>query len=224
MGARLEMDAVFGNTGQAVHVAFLVMGQEATQDAPLRKALIRVLESIQLDGKQRDWLAQLRGASSDSINFGGLTSNEVRAQCAMITQAVKHLPPPEMWALQARFGHTEYEDLDTEQLPGQEPRRRFAFSAERIGAIKGLSDWLLPSFPQLSGFALDCMLGRLYANHKKMGISYRDLADSFGGSAMKYQRATTKLKQKLQELERQAIARLEERFVADGVALPTETV
>jgi hypothetical protein len=222
MGARLEMDAVFGSTGQAVHVAFLVMGQEATQDAPLRKALIRALESIALDGTQRSWLEQLRGTPSDSINFGGLTSTEVRAQCAMITQAVKQLPKPEMWALQAKFGHTEFEDAAGEQLPGQEPRRRYAFSAERIGAILGLSAWLQPDFPQIPGLALDCMLGRAYANHAKMNISLRDLAESFGGSAMKYQRAATRLKEKLQELEHMALARLEERFVADGVALPTD--
>jgi hypothetical protein len=317
------MDAVFGSTGQAVHVAFLVMSQEATQDAPLRKALIRVLESIRLEGKQRTWLDQLRGAPSESINFGGLTSTEVRAQCAMITQAVKQLPPPEMWVLQAKFGQTDFEDVGNDDVSRQQlmaalererkkvssartrmqqaraeleaarefhltceknitraatqetaraqyhaardsvrdigaelmtaesheraaqialdrlsgcsltdsgkptdgasqPRRRFAFSAERIDAIKGLSDWLQPLFPRIKPLALDCMLGRVFANHKKMDISFRDLAESFGGNPMVYQRASFKLKNKLRELEEMAIARLDGRLVADGVAEPTE--
>lgn len=324
MDDRLDMGAVFGSTAQAVHVAFLVMGQEAMQDAPLRKALIRVMESIKLQsGTQRHWLAQLRGERSGTINFGGLDGNEVRAQCAMITQAVKQLPAPEMWALQAKYGETDFEDVGVDDVAHQQmhvaldlarktvlmvrtrmqqaraeldaardfhlaceqriarpdaeasarakyfaardavrdisaelvraesqeqeaqialdriaagpsiadngrvlggARRRFAFSPERIDAIKGLSDWLQPLFPRIKPFALDCMVGRYYAKHKKMEISFRDLADSFGGSPMQYQRASIKLKDKLRELEEMAITRLESRMVEDGVALPTESV
>ena len=39
-------EAVFENVGQAVHVSFLIMAQEAKQDAPLRAALIRAMESV----------------------------------------------------------------------------------------------------------------------------------------------------------------------------------
>lgn len=320
----MDMETVFGSTAQAVHVAFLVMAQEAMQDAPLRKALIRVMESINLkSGTQRHWLDQLRGEKSDSINFGGLDGNEVRAQCAMITQAVKQLPAPEMWVLQAKYGQTDFEDAgvdevtleqmrvtldlakktvvmvrarmqsaraeldaardfhlaceqriarpDTEssartkyyaardavrdigaelaraesrereaeialgritsscnvadngKVPGN-LKRRFAFSAERIDAIKGLSDWLQPQFSRIKPFALDCMVGRLFAKHKRLDISFRDLAVTFGGNAMQYQRASFKLRNMLRELEEMAIARLESRMVADGVALPTESV
>jgi hypothetical protein len=319
MEAGLEMEAIFGSTGQAVHVAFVVMSQPAMQDAPMRKALIRVLESIRIDDKQRAWLDQLRGQPSESVNFGGLSGDEVRAQCAMITQAVKHLPKPEMWTLQAKYGHVEFEDIAPADLTGDQladafdratkhvevatekmrqarvaleasreqylasrgsitkadvettirnqyeaarddvrdaggelaraeaaartvqiaidrakggvtdggrsaggQARRFAFSAERIEAIKGLSDWLRPQFPRIKPLALDCMLGRLFANHAKVGVTFRDLANSFGGNPMLYQRASFKMSNKLRELEDMAIARLEERLVNDGVALPTE--
>lgn len=321
-GAGTEMEAIFGSTGQAVHVAFMVMSQPAMQDAPLRKALIRAMESIRLDGHQNDWLAQLRGAPSETVNFGGLNGDEVRAQCVMITQAVKHLPQAEMWTLQAKFGYVEFEDvgdgeLTCEQLVDALQRakgevaalreklrqarlaldaareqhlayqgriapastetsvremyhaarddvrdadaalaqaestartielavdrangrtvtdgvlpavgqggRRFAFSAERIDAIKGLSDWFRPILPQIKPFAIDCMLGRLFANHAKVGISFRDLAASFGGSAMLYQRASDKMQGHLRQLEQLALQHLEERLVKDGVALPTES-
>lgn len=203
-------EAVFENVGQAVHVSFLIMAQEAKQDAPLRAALIRAMESVVLSGRQRCWLDQLRGTSTGSINFGGLDGNEVRAQCALVLQAVKHrLPVTEMWVLQAKYGQTDFEDVDG--------KRRFAFSAERIAAIKGLADWFRPMFPALNGMAIDCLLGRLFANHKQLDITVRDLAKSFGSHHMTYQRASARMQDHLRELEEKAYIRLAPSFVADGV-------
>lgn len=203
-------EAVFENVGQAVHVSFLIMAQEAKQDAPLRAALIKAMESVVLSGRQRCWLDQLRGASTGSINFGGLDGNEVRAQCALVLQAVKHrLPATEMWVLQAKYGETDFEDVDG--------KRRFAFSAERIVAIKGLADWFRPMFPALNPLAIDCMLGRLFANHKQLDITVRDLAASFGGNRMTYQRASKKMQEHLRCLETYAFERLTPSFTAQGV-------
>jgi hypothetical protein len=311
----LEHEAIFENAGQAVHVAFLIMAQEATQDAPLRKAIIRVMESIKLAPNQRHWLDQLRGAGGGSVNFAGLSGDEIRAQCAMITQAVKtKLPNVEMWVLQAKYGQTDFEDVADEQgdqevaaveqaqadvqaarekleqargeltaaadairratgwpggssserrqwdgaresvreleaavvvaesrqqaaqvalsqrgacrilnngpqpkREGVQVRRRFAFSAERIAAIQGLSDWFAPMFPRIKPFAIDCMLGRMFARHKKIDISARELADQFGGSHMKYVRAAFKMKNHVRILEEKAIARLETIFAMQGV-------
>jgi hypothetical protein len=308
--------AIFENAGQAVHVAFLIMAQEATQDAPLRKAIIRVMESIKLEtGQQRNWLDQLRGAGGGSVNFSGLSSSDIRAQCALITQAVKKLPSVEMWVLQAKYGQTEFEDVRDDQVKnelaaaalvaaqeevesikvrleaarteqaeaksafqsassaghqvaadrfnsardvvrsvsaaltfaerkvrkaqvdadrmtscslvdngpqrdGATTRRRFAFSPERIAAIQGLSEWFAPMFPQIPMFALDCMLGRMYATHKKIEISSRDMAKNFGGNHTKYLRASWKLKNHLRKLEEQGIARLVPIFIEQGVTCP----
>ena len=221
---RLEQEAIFANAGQAVHVAFLVMGQEPSGDAPFRKALIRAMESIRLDNEeQREWLEQLRGAGSGLVNFSGLRGEEIRAQCAMITQAVRtKLPDAERWVLQAKYGQVEYEDIDLgdKQLPPTEqPRvqRRYAFSPERIAAIKGLSDWFAPMFPRMNPLAIDFMLGRMYARHKKIEISSRDLATQFGGNYKQYLRATSKMKAHLTQLEALAVARLEPLFVENGV-------
>lgn len=204
-------EAVFENVGQAVHVSFLIMAQEAKQDAPLRAALIKAMESVVLSGRQRCWLDQLRGASTGAINFGGLDGNEVRAQCALVLQAVKHrLPATEMWVLQAKYGQTDFEDVNG--------KRRFAFSAERIEAIKGLADWFRPLFPTVNPLAIDCLLGRLFANHKKLDITVRDLAASFGGSRMTYQRASKKMQDHLRGMEEIAFRRLAELFVKHGVS------
>jgi hypothetical protein len=301
MAAVMEEQAIFENAGQAVHVAFLIMAQEATQDAPLRMALIRIMESINLvDSKQRHWLDQLRGAGGGgTVNFSGLSSGDIRAQCAMITQAVKtKLPAIEMWVLQAKYGQTDFEDVygdeggdpdlaDALQLAkdhvrlardavtlaeqtavrtGEWPRgdalikartsmtfadrkeqaaqvaydrtvacrmvdngpppksaeansrRRYAFAPERIAAIQGLSDWFAPMFPRIKPLAVDCMLGRIFANHKKIDISSRDLATQFGGNHTGYLRASFKMKNHLRKLEENAIARLEPLFVEQGVS------
>lgn len=203
-------EAVFENVGQAVHVSFLIMAQEAKQDAPLRAALIKAMESVQLNGRQRCWLEQLRGTASGTIKFGGLDGNEVRAQCALVLQAVKHrLPKTEMWVLQAKYGQTDFEDIDG--------KRRFAFSAERISAIQGLADWFRPLFPGLNPRAVDCMLGRLFANHKQLDITVRDLAKSFGASHMTYHRASKKMKEHLSEMEKIAFMRLTPSFAEQGV-------
>lgn len=221
--AGIDQVAIFQNVGQAVHVSFLIIGQEPAGDAPFRKALIRAMESIRLDGVQRDWLQQLRGGESGSVNFAGLRGNEIRAQCAMITQAVRtKLPEIERWVLEAKYGQVEFEDVDLgdKQLPPTEkPRvqRRYAFNRERIAAIHGLADWLAPLLPNVNRFAIDFMLGRLFANHKRIEISTRDLAAQFGGSHMIYFRAAGKIKHHLKQLEEQAIARLEPLFVENGV-------
>lgn len=205
-------EAVFENVGQAVHVSFLIMAQEAKQDAPLRAALIKAMESVQLNGRQHCWLEQLRGTASGTINFGGLDGNEVRAQCALVLQAVKHrLPKTEMWVLQAKYGQTDFEDVDG--------KRRFAFSVERIEAIKGLADWFRPMFPGLNPHAVDCMLGRLFANHKQLDITVRDLAKAFGASHMTYQRASKKMQGHVRALEQLAVGRLEESFIRHGLVI-----
>jgi hypothetical protein len=303
-----EQQAIFENVGQAVHVAFLIMAQEATQDAPLRMALIRIMESIKLDsGNQRNWLDQLRGErGAGTVNFEGLSPGDIRAQCALITQAVTtNLPPVEQWVLQAKYGQTDFEDvvddvdavegdplqgaierargnlvlarrglddagrafrnlpdlaarrlmidaranvagaqeavevaegkaraaaatvdqvnacrmIDNGRAPaGARTRRRWAFSAERIVAIRGLSDWFAPMFPRIKPLAIDCLMGMLYANHKKIEISTRDLAKNFGGSHMNYYRASCKIRNHLRKLEESALARLEPAFTLHGVS------
>jgi hypothetical protein len=104
----------------------------------------------------------------------------------------------------------------------QEPRRRFAFSAERIEAIDGLAQWFAPMFPRLKPLALNCMLGRMFATHKKIDITARELATSFGGSHMTYVRASWKMKNHIRQLEDNAMERLAPYLAKQGVAWPVQ--
>ncbi len=294
--------AMFMDGAHAVHVSFLVMAQQAMQDAPFRKALIRVMEAVSLDQEQTHWLDQLRGEKSSTVNFAGLSGGDVRAQCAMITQAVATtLPNLEKWVLQAKYGETEFEDVINEDVDASValdaavshvrilrerllaaraeldviagstgtsveyhlargsvrdladsvyaaesvaqaakaafdqgkacrlidngralgadgvPCRRFAFSPERIAAITGLSNYFSPLFPRIKPLALDFMLGRMFANHKKVDISARDLADRFGGNHTMYLRASWKIKNHVRQLEDMAIERLSPVLAKQGV-------
>lgn len=202
--------AIFNSVGQALHVAFLIMSVEAQQDSPLRKALIRMMSDIDLSAGQTEWLDQLRGTASESVNFSGLSSSDVRAQCALIISSVRtKLPDPEMWAVQAKFGHMDMGD--------EEGQRRYAFSSERVTAIKGLADWLAPSFKGLNPFALDCIVAKAYADHVRTSISFRDLANSLGGSHMTYKRRYQEVKHHLCTLEQKAMDRLQPMFEQQGI-------
>ena len=171
---------------------------------------VKAIESVQLNGRQCCWLAQLRGTASGTINFGGLDGNKVRAQCALMLQAIKHrLPRTEMWVLQAKYGRTDFEDVDG--------KRRFAFSVERIEAIKGLADWFRPMFPRLNPNVVDCMLRRLFANHKQLDITVRDLAKSCGASHMTCQWASIRMQGHVRELEQMAFNCLAPSFIAECV-------
>lgn len=209
--------AVFETTAQAIHVAFVILGEEAQQDGMLRKALIGMLENLNPPaGAHRDWLEQLRGTPSETVHFGGLSSNDVRAQCSMIMVAIRtKLPKTEMWALQAKYCKTDFEDVNG--------KRRFAFSREKIEAINGLTDWLHPSFPSLPRAALSCIIAKLYARHKKTEISFRDLAKTFGASRMLYARAFPRIRAQLRPLEDMAIQRLQPYFEQQGIVPPNDT-
>ena len=222
--------AIFENTGQAIHVAMTIMAQEAREDGPLRKALIRMLRDIKLSEPLRWWLQELEGTKSGTVDFGGLDGYEVRAQCAMVISAIRsRLPKPEMWALQAKYGVTEYEDMDFVHSPipnSGRPigpsRRRFAFSREKIEAIRNLAEWLFANMQERGPvpaniLVLDCMVAKFYAHHKKTTISYRELAHAFGGSHMMYARLMGKIGKRLQDIEQRAMNTLQPYFEERGV-------
>jgi hypothetical protein len=213
--AQHTSNSIFQSIGQALQVAYLVMSVDPRQDAPMRTALLRMMEATKnLTPEQADWYDELRGSVSGTINFSGLTSIEIRAQCALITLSVRSkLPPQEMWAIQARYGQVEHEVASA--------KKRYAFPAERIAAIQGLSQWLNPLFPRINSLALDCILAKNYANHAKVEISFRDLEKSFGENHMVYARAFPKIKEHLAEVEKQATDRLAKYFVSQGI-IPNE--
>lgn len=208
-------NAVFADTRQALYVAHMVMALPPRQKTPFRTALIRAMEAtLNLTGMQEAWLEQLRGSPSDSsVDFSGLTSEEVRGQCAMVMSAVdSKLPPPERAVVRARFTPAEYEEIGA----GGQRYRRYFYGAARVEGIRYLADWLSPA-SSISGPALDVLVAKVFANHERLAISFRDMAQTFGGNHMAYARAFPKIRDRLRELEALAVSRLDEYFVGMGL-------
>jgi len=206
--------AIFESTGQAVHVAYTIMAQPAQQDSMLRKSLVRILDSMSnLSPRLSAWLGQLRGEKSGSVNFEGLSSYDVRAQCTLIILAVRtRLPDPEKWALQAKYAHTDIEYCGRRV-------KRHAFSPEKATAIRSLAGWLMQTsaLKDMPRDVMDLMVGKFYANHAKTEISFRALAKEYGGNHMTYARAFKKVKSLLRPLEDMALGRLHPYFVEQGI-------
>lgn len=216
------MEAVFMDTRQALSMAYMVAALEPRQPAPFRKALIQAMEcQDHLTGAQEAWLNQLRGAPGEStVNFSGLNSDEVRAQCSAVISAVNSkLPAPEQWAVRARFIPVEFEDVREGEARG----KRFFYSRERVESIQHLSRWLPAGMCTVTGLARDMLTARVYADGEKLAISFRDMATAFGGNHMTYARAYPKVRAQLVELERVAIGRLAPYFERTGLVEPEES-
>lgn len=216
------METVFMDTRQALSIAYMVASLEPRQPAPFRKALIQAMEcQDHLTGIQAAWLHQLRGTPSEStVNFGGLSSDEVRAQCSAVISAVNSkLPAPEQWAVRARFIPVEFEDI----REGESRGKRFFYSRERVESIQHLSRWLPATLCTVTGLARDMLTARVYADGEKLAISFRDMAISFGGNHMTYARAYPKVRARLWELEKVAVDRLAPYFERTGLVEPAES-
>ncbi|GLC92331.1 hypothetical protein Tamer19_17390 [Cupriavidus sp. TA19] len=215
------MNAVFIDTRQALYVAHMVMALPPRQKAPFRTALIRAMEATpNLTGMQEAWLDQLRGTPSDStVDFGGLTSDEVRGQCAMVMSAVdSKLPAPERAVVRARFTPAEYEEIGA----GGQRQRRYFYGPARVEGIRYLSDWLAPSISSIAGSALDMLVAKAFANHERLAFSFRDMEANFGGGKSTYARAYAAVKGRLKGLEEEAVRRLDGYFTAMGLVTPEE--
>lgn len=192
-------EAIFKTTSQALHVSYLVLSMPPRQGAPFRNMLIRLLEDLDHPTHQQDvWLQQLRGAASTStINFGGLSPDEIRAQCSMITAAVRErLPAPELFAILARY----------------------AYQRERGEGIEGLARYVTPSLTFDNQLAIQALAyGHFSPRQRERGFSYTEIASETGIHARTLRRGARVLAGVARTLEGLAIARLEPLFVKHGV-------
>lgn len=189
-------EALFADTGHALHVSFLVLAMPPRQKSPFRQMLIHVLESIPAPSKQQAmWLDQLRG--SQSFDDDRLTMDEFRAQCAMITDAARsRLPAPEYAAVLARFAH------DRQQIEG----------------IKHLAVWSRRS----SGITAVGLLTDLVAYHylpraQREALSLRKIAERHQTSKSTALRAVQWMREAFSVLELRAMDRLDPLFLEHGV-------
>jgi hypothetical protein len=194
------MDAIFKSVPQAIHVSFLILSCPPRQKNGLRLALIRIIESIgTLNRRQAAFLDYLIGEKSSNVDFDGLTSDEVRAQCALVAGAVRHhLPDQERFVIWARFG----------------------YGAERKAGVWGLTRLLRAQLNISNRKAILALIGaHLMADHcrKANGLSYKAIFDETGIPIRTLERAAQQIRIKVRILENSAYDRLSPMFERDGL-------
>lgn len=115
------------------------------------------------------------------------------------------LPAPESAAVRARFGLTEYHDYKSGE-------RRYYFDRDRTPAIKTLSDWLAPSFDDVSPPMCDLLVARHFADLRQTPIPIRAIAESFGKSRGTTHRRADAIGERLGKLEMRALDLLTPAF------------
>lgn len=189
-------DALFADTGHALHVAFLVLAMPPRQKSPFRQMLIHVLESIEAPSKQQAaWLDQLRG--NQTFDPDRLTMDEFRAQCAMITDAARsRLPGPEYAAVLARFAH------DRQRIEGF---KRLAIWSRRSHGITAL------------GLLTDLIAYNYLPRAQREALSLRKIGDQHKVSKDAVFRAVKTMRLQFAALELRAMDRLDALFLEHGV-------
>lgn len=196
---------IFRSTSQALHFAYLIEAYDVSIESVMSKTLRRTMMELGI------W----NTGEPSSVNFGGLSALEVRAQCAMIRSAVRsRLPGPESWAVEARYGINE--------IVTENGQRRVVFKRYRYDAILRLADWLRPSFPATNPMAVDILVARA-VDKRVCDVTYRDMAERMGASKDTWARALNRIRERLRELENMAIDRLEPDFVRECLVASRET-
>ncbi|MFS8978249.1 hypothetical protein PO002_27700 [Cupriavidus necator] len=66
------------------------------------------------------------------------------------------------------------------------------------------------------------LVAKAFANHARLAVSFRDMAQSFGSNHITYARALPKIRERLRELEAVAVSRLDGCFAALGLIATDE--
>jgi hypothetical protein len=86
--------AIFRSTSQALHFAYMIQAYDVSVESVMAKAIRGLMKELGI------WDT----GKPSTVDFGGLSRLEVRAQCAMIRAVViDRLPDPESWTIQARY-------------------------------------------------------------------------------------------------------------------------
>jgi hypothetical protein len=196
-------DGVFASVPCALSIAYRM---PAYQKSP-ESACARIL---------RDHVRRSRVWDRDRllpkvVFFDGLTNEQVHAECRLVRETVvRRLPQLEAATIRARYGLTEHEDLANGV-------RRFAFSADRMDAIKTLSDRMRAEFDILSEGECDLLVARVFANVKETTpITLRAIAAQFGRSHVHYHKYFHAIDDRLYHLEMRALDTLTDVFAERG--------
>jgi len=209
--------AIFNSTEQALHVSFYVISLPARQKNPLRMALIQMLESMSgLTRRQQATLDYLYGEKSSTVDFSGLSGEEIRAQCSMVIGAVNdHLQGNVRYATWLRYARgmparpkTATRAADPGVPPSHEWKRALLGLARSLQAETGITN----------RDALCCLLAaHAFPNRRETEFSYARISAEYGIPIRTLGRAAFKIRKALRQLENEAVELLTPMFMRDGL-------
>lgn len=181
----MDGESVFTSVRQALHVSFLMEITPVAGRSQLQGILERLMDEA---GITRELEVHER-----TIDFGGLSALEVRAQCAMVVGAVNaHLTQPERAAVWTRYGL----------------RRRQA------DGVRALIDYITPVLATKHNTALLALLWGLVAREgRRDDFSLNKIAAEFNLPRTTLQRDQQKIGGYVKSLEERAVSTLQPYFV-----------
>ncbi|MEX3635982.1 hypothetical protein [Paraburkholderia sp. BR14320] len=198
------MNGLFASVPCALYIAFKMPAYEASPESTCLKILRSHI-------KEHDVWGHFRFAPKVCC-FDQLTNLEIHAQCAQIVRSVsKHLPASEAATIRARYGLTEFEDVDG--------RRRYAFSEDRADAIKSLSRYFRTVYDALSEAECDLLVARVFADERSTTpITLRSIAAACGRSHVHYHNYYHAIDDRIYQFEVRALDILTDVFANRGAS------
>jgi hypothetical protein len=198
------MSQIFMSVPRALHFAYLIQAYPAAPESIMARIMRMHVEDCDI------WEPR----KAKTVDFSGLNSLEIRAECANIRGHIERiLPDLERNVILARYGLTDYVDEGSV--------RRFFFQKERSDAMQALGDWAGTYYPELMPTTddaprpLDFIVARYFASKKTTPITLRQLADAFGRNHTFYGRIARKLEEKLMLIENRALDQITPVFVTE---------
>lgn len=181
---------IFRDAGHALHVAFLIHSLPPTIKSPTAIVIDRLV-------KENHVWDDLPAPSPSSVNFSGLTPQEVRAQTAMVVAMVGHLPHPgEAAACKAIYGH----------------------QAIKADGVRGMAAYCAPALAcQSKDYALYCAWHVFATKRQRDGLAMGDIAKQFGVSVAAVRESCQLIRRYSHSLLARALSALSERFEAGGL-------
>jgi hypothetical protein len=185
-------DPVFRSVGQALAFSFYI---QYTAMATKGSTQIVIEDLLKRSG---EWLD--RQAPADrAINFGTLSPQEVRGQCAMVRQSVE-----------THLNH---------QVERDAIHARFAYQQQRALGVRGLRDYFACNCVTQSEDAILALLWAIYKPSRRRGDewSLRTIEREYHVPKTSLHRDQRLLRERCQLMENRASTQLEELYVRNGL-------
>jgi hypothetical protein len=193
---------IFQDTRQALHVSYLIHSLPSTQKSPTQA----VIERLVKESRVWDYDGEAPVKASRTVNFGGLTPMEVRAQCAQVVSMVGNMGnPAESAAIKAVYG---YQVIKAEGV-----RYLSAYFEPLMSSIEGRT---ISGEPVALYLAWHCMATKT----QREGITLPWLADKSGVSLGTLKTYKSEFVTRQRAMFERGVGSLNQRFVDGGLVDP----